>query len=61
MAKRLSTMYIQSPYFYRRRKTHEVKIGDVGVGGNNPYLRAVDDHCRHAQYRGCGGGNQRPL
>ena len=28
--------YCESPFFYRRRQTHEVKVGDVGVGGNNP-------------------------
>jgi (E)-4-hydroxy-3-methylbut-2-enyl-diphosphate synthase len=28
--------YLQNPYAYRRRSTREVKVGDVGVGGNNP-------------------------
>jgi len=28
--------YCESPLFYRRRKTHEVKAGDVGIGGDNP-------------------------
>ncbi len=28
--------YCDSPFFYRRRRTHEVKVGDIGVGGNNP-------------------------
>ncbi|MDZ7362634.1 MAG: (E)-4-hydroxy-3-methylbut-2-enyl-diphosphate synthase [candidate division KSB1 bacterium] len=28
--------YCDSPFFYRRRVTHEVKVGDVGIGGNNP-------------------------
>ncbi|HEX5415775.1 MAG TPA: (E)-4-hydroxy-3-methylbut-2-enyl-diphosphate synthase, partial [Chloroflexota bacterium] len=28
--------YCQSPYSYRRRKTHVVMVGDVGVGGDNP-------------------------
>ncbi len=28
--------YCDSPFFYRRRLTHEVKAGDVGIGGNNP-------------------------
>jgi glucosamine--fructose-6-phosphate aminotransferase (isomerizing) len=31
-----SLIYASSPYAYRRRKTREVKVGDVGVGGNNP-------------------------
>jgi len=28
--------YCDSPFFYRRRLTHEVKAGDIGIGGNNP-------------------------
>jgi len=28
--------YCQNPLAYRRRKTREVKVGDVGVGGDNP-------------------------
>jgi (E)-4-hydroxy-3-methylbut-2-enyl-diphosphate synthase len=28
--------YCDSPFFYCRRRTHEVKVGDVGIGGNNP-------------------------
>jgi len=28
--------YCESPFFYRRRKTREVKVGDIGIGGNNP-------------------------
>jgi (E)-4-hydroxy-3-methylbut-2-enyl-diphosphate synthase len=28
--------YCADPFRYQRRKTREVKIGDVGVGGNNP-------------------------
>ena len=28
--------YCSSPFFYRRRPTHEVKVGEVGIGGNNP-------------------------
>jgi (E)-4-hydroxy-3-methylbut-2-enyl-diphosphate synthase len=28
--------YCDFPFFYRRRLTHEVKAGDVGIGGNNP-------------------------
>ena len=28
--------YCENPFVYRRRKTREVKVGDVGVGGNNP-------------------------
>src|ERR1043166_7509196 len=27
--------YCQSPFFYRRRPTREVKVGNIGVGGNN--------------------------
>jgi len=30
------SQYCDSPFFYRRRPTHEVKVGDVGIGGNNP-------------------------
>ena len=30
------TAYCNSPFFYRRRPAHEVKVGDVGIGGNNP-------------------------
>jgi (E)-4-hydroxy-3-methylbut-2-enyl-diphosphate synthase len=30
------SQYCDSPFFYRRRPTHEVKAGDVGIGGNNP-------------------------
>ncbi len=28
--------YCFSPFYYQRRKTREVKVGDVGVGANNP-------------------------
>src|SRR5437868_2349863 len=28
--------YCADPYRYQRRKTREVKVGNVGVGGNNP-------------------------
>src|SRR6476646_10452590 len=28
--------YCANPLRYERRKTREVKVGDVGVGGNNP-------------------------
>ena len=28
--------YCENPFVYRRRKTREVKVGNVGVGGNNP-------------------------
>jgi (E)-4-hydroxy-3-methylbut-2-enyl-diphosphate synthase len=28
--------YCESPFVYRRRKTREVKVGNVGVGGDNP-------------------------
>ncbi|XDD43844.1 (E)-4-hydroxy-3-methylbut-2-enyl-diphosphate synthase [Leptospira sp. WS60.C2] len=32
----MSTKYNESPFFYRRRPTREVKVGDVGIGGKNP-------------------------
>ncbi|HEU0274197.1 MAG TPA: (E)-4-hydroxy-3-methylbut-2-enyl-diphosphate synthase [Candidatus Udaeobacter sp.] len=28
--------YCENPFIYRRRKTREVKVGNVGVGGENP-------------------------
>src|SRR5437667_3217023 len=28
--------YCENPFVYRRRKTREVNIGNVGIGGNNP-------------------------
>src|SRR6476469_5965375 len=28
--------YLQNPYAYSRRKTREVLVGKVGVGGDNP-------------------------
>ena len=28
--------YCENPFVYRRRKTREVKVGDVGIGGDNP-------------------------
>jgi (E)-4-hydroxy-3-methylbut-2-enyl-diphosphate synthase len=28
--------YCENPFFYQRRKTREVKVGHVGVGGDNP-------------------------
>src|SRR6266436_867235 len=28
--------YCESPFVYHRRKTREVKVGNVGVGGDNP-------------------------
>ncbi|MDZ7288947.1 MAG: (E)-4-hydroxy-3-methylbut-2-enyl-diphosphate synthase [candidate division KSB1 bacterium] len=28
--------YCESPFVYHRRPTHEVKVGDVGLGGHNP-------------------------
>ncbi len=28
--------YCENPFAYRRRKTREVKVGSVGVGGDNP-------------------------
>ncbi|MGH8100094.1 MAG: (E)-4-hydroxy-3-methylbut-2-enyl-diphosphate synthase [Chthoniobacterales bacterium] len=30
-----TTNYCQSPFVYRRRQTREVKVGNVGVGGDN--------------------------
>src|SRR6188472_4322288 len=29
-------LYCGNPFVYRRRKTREVKVGNVGIGGNNP-------------------------
>jgi (E)-4-hydroxy-3-methylbut-2-enyl-diphosphate synthase len=28
--------YCENPFVYRRRETREVKVGDVGIGGDNP-------------------------
>jgi (E)-4-hydroxy-3-methylbut-2-enyl-diphosphate synthase len=28
--------YCENPFVYRRRKTREVKVGNVGIGGDNP-------------------------
>src|ERR1700757_1566376 len=28
--------YCENPFVYRRRKTREVKVGSVGIGGDNP-------------------------
>src|SRR6266540_4320213 len=28
--------YCENPFVYHRRKTREVKVGNVGIGGNNP-------------------------
>ncbi|PJZ76815.1 (E)-4-hydroxy-3-methylbut-2-enyl-diphosphate synthase [Leptospira neocaledonica] len=28
--------YNHSPFSYQRRRTREVKVGDIGIGGNNP-------------------------
>src|SRR5437660_11637037 len=28
--------YCESPFVYHRRKTREVKVGNVGIGGDNP-------------------------
>ena len=28
--------YCANPFFWQRRPTREVKVGNVGVGGNNP-------------------------
>ena len=30
-----TTNYCQSPFSYRRRPTREVKVGNIGVGGDN--------------------------
>ena len=29
-------LYCENPFVYRRRKTREVKVGSVGIGGDNP-------------------------
>ncbi len=31
-----SLPYCEHPFLYRRRPTHEVKVGEIGIGGNNP-------------------------
>ncbi len=28
--------YCEHPFFHRRRPTHEVKVGEIGIGGGNP-------------------------
>ncbi|MGH7495065.1 MAG: (E)-4-hydroxy-3-methylbut-2-enyl-diphosphate synthase [bacterium] len=28
--------FCEHPFFYRRRPTHEVRVGEVGIGGDNP-------------------------
>ncbi|HLJ66395.1 MAG TPA: flavodoxin-dependent (E)-4-hydroxy-3-methylbut-2-enyl-diphosphate synthase, partial [Chloroflexota bacterium] len=32
----LSLPYVRSPFAYQRRRTREVMVGTVGVGGDNP-------------------------
>lgn len=32
----MNPKYNESPFYYVRRKTREVKAGDIGIGGNNP-------------------------
>lgn len=32
----MSTKYNESPFYYKRRPTREVKVGEVGIGGKNP-------------------------
>lgn len=32
----MNSRYNNSPFFYKRRETHEVKVGSIGIGGNNP-------------------------
>ncbi|TGL58188.1 4-hydroxy-3-methylbut-2-en-1-yl diphosphate synthase [Leptospira ognonensis] len=32
----MNPKYNESPFFYHRRKTREVKVGNVGIGGENP-------------------------
>jgi len=32
----MNPKYNESPFFYKRRKTREVMVGDVGIGGKNP-------------------------
>jgi len=32
----MNPKYNESPFFYKRRPTREVKVGDVGIGGKNP-------------------------
>ena len=28
--------FCEHPFFYRRRPTHEVRVGEIGIGGDNP-------------------------
>ncbi len=32
----MNPKYNESPFFYKRRPTREVKVGGLGIGGNNP-------------------------
>ncbi|BDA79354.1 4-hydroxy-3-methylbut-2-en-1-yl diphosphate synthase (flavodoxin) [Leptospira kobayashii] len=32
----MNPKYNESPFYYKRRTTREVKVGGVGIGGNNP-------------------------
>ena len=32
----MNLKYNHSPFFYKRRQTREVKVGDIGIGGKNP-------------------------
>ncbi|WCL48206.1 (E)-4-hydroxy-3-methylbut-2-enyl-diphosphate synthase [Leptospira sp. GIMC2001] len=32
----MKSKYNESPFFYKRRLTREVKVGGIGIGGNNP-------------------------
>lgn len=32
----MNPKYNESPFYYKRRTTREVKVGSVGIGGNNP-------------------------
>ena len=41
---------------YSRRETREVMVGNVGIGGDKPDPRAVDDHLGHPRHRGLRGG-----
>ena len=33
---RYNLPYCENPFYYQRRQTREVKVGDVGIGGENP-------------------------
>ena len=40
--------YCSNPFFWQRRITREVKVGNVGVGGDNPIR--VQTTCLKSEY-----------